>query len=248
MLTLNSILILAISAGATSVISATVGMAGGTVLLSILLLFLAPSIAIPVHAANQLVSNFWRCRLLRSSIRWNFFYTFCLGAIIGNTASAWLLKTALDLKHGTLFIALIILYTVFKPKKLPSFSPHAKGFFFVGISLGFAGMFLGATGLILGTCFVRNDMQKEEILATQGSMQTFNHFTKILGFLWLGFDYAPWPIPISAMIVASFIGTTYGVSLVRKIPENIFAVMFRGVLVISAIHIIWNWSKETFVL
>lgn len=235
---------LIIAAFGTSIISATVGMAGGTVLLSVMLLFMTPQIVLPIHAANQLISNFRRCWLLRDAIHFSYFYRFCTGAIIGNITSTWLLKTALDLKHGTIFIAAIILYSVFKPKKLPSFSPHSTGFFFVGLFIGFAGMFIGATGLILGTCFIRDDMNKEQILATQGAMQTFNHFSKILGFLWLGFNYIPWMLPLGGMMLASFIGTTYGVSLVRKIPHKIFTLCFRGILVLSALSIIYSWIKD----
>src|SRR5690606_16806488 len=122
-------------------------------------------------------------------------WRFIAGATIGNIISTWLLKTTLELTHASLLIALMIFYSVFKPKRMPHFAPKAWGFFIVGLIIGFLGMFLGATGLILGTCFVRNDMNKEEIIATQGSMQTFNHAAKILGFLWLGFNFIPWLIP-----------------------------------------------------
>lgn len=235
--------LLALSAGATAIISATVGMAGGTVLLSIMLLFFGPQIAIPLHAANQWVSNFRRCWLLRENIRWNFFISYAVAATIGNALSVWLLKTAITLNHASLLIALMILYTVFKPKRLPSFTPHTKGFFVVGLVLGFLGMFLGATGLILGTCFVRPDMNKEEIMATQGVIQTFSHFLKILGFLWLGFDYMPWLIPLILMSVATFFGTSYGVSLVRKMSQQLFNFLFRAILVLSAIQLLWKWSQ-----
>ncbi len=244
MIEVSNAIYLIIAAFGTSIISATVGMAGGTVLLSIMLLFLSPQIALPIHAANQFMSNFRRCWLLRESIHFSFFYRFCFGAIVGNIASTWLLKAALDLKHGTIFIAVIILYSVFKPKKLPSFTPHKVGFLFVGLFIGFAGMFIGATGLILGTCFIRDDMSKEQILGTQGAMQTFNHFSKILGFLWLGFEFLPWLIPLSGMMLASFLGTTYGVSLIKKIPNTVFTFCFRGILVLSAVSIIYTWIKD----
>lgn len=235
--------LLTLSALATSIISATVGMAGGTVLLSILLLFFTPSISIPLHAANQFVSNFRRCWLLRENIRWNFFASYAIGATIGNTFSAWLLKSTMTLEHSSLLIAIMIIYTVFKPKRLPSFTPHTRGFFFVGLFLGFLGMFIGATGLILGTCFVRDDMTKEDIMANQAVIQTYSHLLKVFGFLWLGFDYVPWLIPLAFMSVATFIGTTYGVTLVRKMSQQLFNVLFRGVLVVSAVQLLYKWSQ-----
>lgn len=235
--------LLTASAFFTSIISATVGMAGGTVLLSILLLFFNAATAIPIHAANQFVSNFRRCWLLRTSIRWEFFAPYAVGALIGNTFSAWLLKTTITLSHAPLLIALMILYTVFKPKRLPTFTPHRIGFFVVGLILGFLGMFLGATGLILGTCFVRDDMTKEEVMATQGVIQTYSHFLKVLGFLWIGFNFKPWLVPLACMSLAAIIGTTFGVSIVRKMSQRLFNILFRGVLVISAIQLLWKWSQ-----
>lgn len=226
----------------TSIISATVGMAGGTVLLSIMLLFLQPSVVIPLHAGNQLISNFSRCWLLRNHIKWKFFTPFAVASVFGNIFAAILIKDTLDLAHGTIFIALMILYSVFKPAKLPTFTPKGKGFFAIGLFIGFLGMFIGATGLILGMAFVRDDLNKEEILATQGSMQTLNHLLKILGFLWLGFNYVPWLFPLGLMMLASIIGTNYGVSLLKNIPDHIFKLIFKTILVISAIQLLIKWA------
>ena len=243
---ISTAILLVLSAFFTSIISATVGMAGGTVLLSIMLFFLPAAGAIPLHAANQLISNASRSWLLRSHIRWDFFTPFAFAAIIGNVASTWLLKTTVDLRHAPLLISIIILYSVFKPRRLPNIHPKRAGFFIVGLVIGFLGMFIGATGLILGTCFVRDDMKKEEILATQGAMQSFNHFTKILGFLWLGFDYIPWLIPLGLMMIATTLGTKYGVSLIKHISEQLFKTVFRGILVVSAIHLLWQWTTNIF--
>ena len=59
--------VLAGAALATSILSAVVGMAGGITLLSVMLLFLDPLVAIPLHGAVQLVSNA-RKRLAVSSL------------------------------------------------------------------------------------------------------------------------------------------------------------------------------------
>lgn len=225
----------------TSIISATVGMAGGTVLLSVMLLFLQPAVVIPLHAGNQLISNFSRCWLLRQHIQWQYFIPFSIASSLGNIFAAILIKDTLDLEHGSILIALMILYTVFKPAKLPTFTPKAKGFFCIGLFIGFLGMFIGATGLILGMAFVRDDLKKEEILATQGSMQTLNHLLKILGFLWLGFNFVPWLFPLGLMMLASILGTHYGVSLLKNIPDHLFKLIFKSILVVSALQLTFKW-------
>ena len=57
--------ILSAVALATSVLSAVVGMAGGITLLSVMLLFLEPLAAIPLHGVIQLVSNSSRAVIQR---------------------------------------------------------------------------------------------------------------------------------------------------------------------------------------
>ena len=49
--------LLVLVAVATSALSAVVGMAGGITLLAIMLLYMEPLVAIPLHAVVQLVSN-----------------------------------------------------------------------------------------------------------------------------------------------------------------------------------------------
>ena len=49
--------VLTATAIATAILSAIVGMAGGIVLLTVMLLFFEPIVAIPLHGLVQLVSN-----------------------------------------------------------------------------------------------------------------------------------------------------------------------------------------------
>ena len=57
--------VLATAALATSILSAVVGMAGGITLLSVMLLFLEPLTAIPLHGVVQLISNASRTAIQR---------------------------------------------------------------------------------------------------------------------------------------------------------------------------------------
>lgn len=238
------IIVLSIASLITSIISATVGLAGGTVLLSIMLFYYAPATAIPLHAFNQLVSNSRRSWLLRSHIHRSYLNAYCLGALIGNTASAWLIRERVTFLHAPLLIALVIAYSLFKPKKMPNFQPQRFGFFVSGILLGFIGMFVGATGLILGSLFVREDLSKEEIMATQGAIQTFSHGLKVLGFLWIGFDFTPWLIPLACMSGATLIGTSLGVSVFRRLPQRMFHVLYRLVLGLSGVYLLVKWAQS----
>lgn len=238
------VFVLSLAALFTAIISAIVGMAGGTILLSILLFYYLPSTAIALHAVNQVTSNTRRSWLLRSHVRVDFFFPFCAGALIGNFFSAWLIRETVSFTYAPLLIALMIAYSLFKPKKMPTLKPQRFGFFIAGLALGFIGMFVGATGLILASLFVREDMSKEQVMATQGAIQSFSHGLKVLGFLWIGFDYTPWLLPLMCMSVASFLGTNLGVSVFKKMPQALFHHLYRSVLALSGVYLLVKWAQS----
>jgi uncharacterized membrane protein YfcA len=227
----------------TAIISATLSMAGGTILLSFMSLTMPIATLIPVHGAIQLVSNFWRCWLLRSDIKKEWFYSFSVGSVVGTIVATALLKIIFNLEYASLFIALMILYTLFKPKKMPSIKISTFGFSLVGVLIGFGSMFLGATGLILGIFFADSGEKKNTIVATQASMQTFNHGLKVLGYIYLGFSFLPWLTLMALMMISTLLGTSYGVKLLSKVPEDLFLKIYKAILFLSAMKLIFDFLK-----
>lgn len=225
----------------TAVISATLSMAGGTILLSFMSMVMPIATLIPVHGSIQLVSNFWRCFLLRAEIKKDWFLAFCLGSIFGTILSTLLLEKIFDVKYASILIALMIFYTLFKPKKMPKIRIGTKGFIWVGLLIGFGSMFLGATGLILGIFFTDTGQKKNVIIATQASMQTFNHALKIIGYLYLGFNFIPWFALMILMMISTLVGTSYGVKLLNKIPEKFFMYIYKNILFFSALKLTWDF-------
>jgi uncharacterized membrane protein YfcA len=67
----------------TSVVSGVMGMAGGMLLLAVMLLRLEPAVAIPVHGVVQLVSNASRAFFLRRQVRWDAVWRFAWHLAIG---------------------------------------------------------------------------------------------------------------------------------------------------------------------
>lgn len=224
----------------TSIISATAGMAGGTVLLVFLLHFFPLQVVIPLHALNQLVSNGWRAFLLRRAIVYSYFYPFIVGALIGNAISFTVLLQNFWPAFLNLIIALMVFYAVFKPKKMPEIRLEKRGFFVLGIIVGFLGTFLGATGLFLGAFMVRKDFDKEQTIATQAAMQSVCHFLKVISFSLIGFKFMTYFSEISAMFIGTILGTLIGVKLLTMMSESLFKKIFKVVLVICALKIVFD--------
>ena len=72
------LLIVALAALLGSAITAIAGLGGGILLLSVLLQFLDPLEAIPVHAVIQLASNSSRALILRRDVDWGVVARFSL--------------------------------------------------------------------------------------------------------------------------------------------------------------------------
>jgi uncharacterized membrane protein YfcA len=63
---------------ATAFLSAVAGLAGGIVLLTVMLLYFEPLVAIPLHGAIQLVSNSSRALIQRDHVDWRLVWRFAV--------------------------------------------------------------------------------------------------------------------------------------------------------------------------
>lgn len=234
------IAILTVTSFFTAILSAVTGMGGGIVLLSFMTFFLPLSIIVPIHGATQLISNSSRCYFLREFISWKFFKFFLIGLPFGGLFATYIIKELENREHFLIFIAVLILYTVFKPKKLPQIKIPFWCFAFVGLLVGFLGPLIGATGPFIAVFFMRDDLTKKEIVATKASIQTMGHLIKIPVFLYSGFQYNDYLFPITILALATIFGTKYGVKLLHNISEVIFRRIYKFVLLVAAIRILYK--------
>lgn len=222
----------------TSVVSAVVGMAGGIILLSVLSVFFPFSFVIPVHGLVQLISNLSRAVLLRTHIHKKIFMYFLIGVPMGTLLAVFALKSFAVGKLPIYLIVILVLYTVFKPKSLPSIRLQYWQYAPLGFVAGFLGMFIGATGPLLGVFFLREDLNKKEIIATQASAQIVNHFLKIPAFLFLGFDFIKNIDLILVMVIGAIVGTEIGVKILDRLSERYFVVLYKVVLLCAAVYLV----------
>ena len=74
--------VLGVSAFVTSFISGILGMAGGMILMGILLAVMPVSGAMMLHGVTQMASNGWRAWLWRSEIDWRVFRGTAFGTLV----------------------------------------------------------------------------------------------------------------------------------------------------------------------
>ena len=101
-------------------------------------------------------------------------------------------------------------------------------------------MFVGATGPFIAAFLSPIRLGRHRVVATAASCMITQHVLKIIVFGFLGFQFSPWLFIVGMMIVSGFLGTLSGRSLLERIPEKLFGQVFRGVITLLALRLIWS--------
>ncbi|HET9653082.1 MAG TPA: TSUP family transporter [Usitatibacter sp.] len=216
--------VLAVSTLVTSFISGILGMAGGMILMGVLLAVLPVPAAMMLHGISQLAANGWRAFMLRDKVDWRVIRGYAIGAAIALAvfASTRIVvgkAAALIMMGLTPFVALLL------PEKL-HLNVERRGHPLVcGIVCLSLNLTAGIAGPILDVFFVRSKMSRHAVVATKALTQSLSHIIKILYFGGImaveGTHVAPWLA--ATMVVLAVVGTT----LSRQVLERITDASFR---------------------
>lgn len=111
-----------------------------------------------------------------------------------------------------------------------------------GLLTTLATMVFGATGPLVSAWLGRSFGDKWTYTACFSACMSLQHLLKVVVFGWLGFTFAPWVLLALLMILAGYAGTRIGLQLLHRLPEQEFQWIFRLVLSLLALRIIWRWS------
>ena len=208
---------------ATAFLSGLFGMAGGLILIGVLLALMPLPTAMVLHAITQMASNGWRAILWRAHIRWRPVFVYLIGCAIA--LGIWSLTRYVPDKP----IALLMLgITPFMARMLPSdIKPNPdsvwQGATYGSICMGLM-LMTGVIGPLLDTYFLGGTMDRRGIIATKATCQVGSHLTKLIYFGGI-IDQAATLNPTLALvaIAASMFGTT----LSRRVLEAMSDQQFR---------------------
>ena len=221
-------------------ISAVIGMAGGVTLLSGMLMVIPPATAVPIHGVVQLASNSTRLLVFFKHVRWRIVGWFgvfaapgaALGAtVVRVTPGAWL----------TLAIGIFILVATHLPTpNRPRGGDIKRAWIFgpVGFAAGFLGMLVGATGPLIAPFFLRENVLKEELIATKAFCQAFVHLWKLPAFMAIGFDYGEHLGALALLVTMVIVGTLLGKRLLNRVSERAFMVLIKAALTLIALKLV----------
>ena len=224
----------------TSALSAATGMGGGVLLFTVMTLYFPINVIIPIHGIIQFFNNFLTLSFLRTHLKRSLMQPFLLGSIPGIILASFLVNKLIKTGAPQIIILSLIIYSLFRPKRLPDLELQHKNFFWVGLITGFLGIIAGAIDPVLAPFFVRKDLSKEEIIANKAAMQAIVHFAKIPVFLSLGFNYVPYLSFCLFTNFACFFGTRFGIVLLRKMSEEIFLKVFKFALAATGLRMMYK--------
>ena len=241
----EEISILAGAALAASALSAIVGMAGGIILLSVMLLFLEPLVAIPLHGAIQLVSNGSRAFIQREHVRWSIIGSY--GVLLLPMSIVGLhIARALSPPIARLVIGVFVLVATWTPALLllgthPERTEPRRRFLLLGGVVGAVNMTVGATGPLIAPFFLNLGMSRQSIIGTKAASQALGHLVKIAVFGFAGFAFPEYALPLALLCVMVVAGTWIGSQLLEYVSDLWFTRLFKTTLTLVALRlVIWE--------
>ena len=206
-------------------------MAGGLILMGVLLALMPVPAAMMLHGITQLASNGWRAFLWRNHVDWRVFRGYLYGSLVVMALFAAfqfvvIKPVALIVMGLTPFLALVL------PESLHlnvERRGHASA---CGAVCTVLSLTAGVSGPILDVFFVRSKMTRHAVVATKATTQSLSHILKIAyfgGVLTVGRGLVePW---LGAMMVAlAFLGTTLSTRVLEKMNDASFSLWTRRVV------------------
>jgi len=230
--------ILAASALATSFVSGILGMAGGMILMGILLAMMPLPSAMMLHGITQLAANAWRALLWRERVDWRVFRGYAYGALVALAVFA-AVRLVVSKPVALIAMGFTPFLTLWLPEGL-HLNVERRGHSFVcGILCSAISLTAGVSGPILDIFFVRSKMGRHAVVATKAMTQSFSHLLKIFYFGAVvslkGGGIEPWVAAM--MVLLALLGTSLSRHVLERMNDTVFRRWTRRtVLTLGALY------------
>src|SRR5262245_5119440 len=218
-------------------------MAGGIALLAVLLLYLPPLAAIPLHGAIQLVSNGSRVVLQRRHARFDWIAWYTLPLVPAGLLGLRVARALPEALVGGL-IGAVVLAATWLPGRGGAAAGDARRprarFFALGTATGFLNMVLGAIGPLIDPFFLGLGLGRQALVATKAACQAIGHAVKVGLFGLTGFAFAEHAPVLALGSLCAVAGTWVGTRLLDRLSEESFLWLYRAVLTALALRLVWK--------
>lgn len=216
------LLLVSLSVLGTSFISGIFGMAGGMVLMGILVAIMPVSAAMVLHGAAQMTSNGWRAIMWRRKIHYRIFMRYIGGLLIAAALFSFV-GFVPDKAFVLIALGIIPFLAVLVPARFVPQADSKLGAELCGFLNTCMQFIAGVSGPLLDVFFVRNQMDRHAIVATKAACQTFSHLAKLVYFVNILGDQAKadeWAIGLA--VVMAIVGTSLSKFVLERLSDHQF--------------------------
>jgi uncharacterized protein len=219
---MNIWLLIVAAVGLTSLLSGILGMAGGLVLMAILVALLPVASAMVIHGLVQAAANGWRALFLLPHVQWRLLGPFFAGGLIALGAFRLIgyvpdPAVVLILMGSFPWLARLV------PRLRRLDVTHRGTGLLCGISVTTVQLLAGVAGPLLDLFYLNSKLNRYQIIASKAMTQTVGHLLKLSYYatLMTAIDEIPYWFWIVALL-ASMTGTWFGTRLVEHFTDQQF--------------------------
>jgi uncharacterized protein len=228
-MTLSAWVIIGLSIVAGSFLSGVFGMAGGMVVIGVLLVYFDVATAMILFSIIQLTANGWRAFQWWSFVRWDIIWLYCVGGAV-----AFAVLRFIEFIPDKALVYLLLGLMPFAVEILPaSWRPNIewRGVpFFTGIFTTIIQFMSGVGGPFLDIFFQKSMLDRKTTLATKAIAQSASHVLRLVYFVSLtgiaGVELAP---AVGAMALAIG-GTMLAPYVIERMTDDSFRQWTRFVI------------------
>ncbi len=214
----------------TSTLSGVFGMAGGLVLLALLLAVLPVATAIAVQGAIQIIANGSRAWFSRQYIDWRILSFICMGLLTAAVV-LFILRYTPDLATVCIGIGLMPVLVWIPRKWLALDASRPVHAYFCGIMSGSLNLAVGVAGPSVDIFFIRTQMDRRKIIATKAATQVLSHGAKVVfyGTAASAMMAGDWLLVLIAAPLA-VAGTNLGYHILQRMTDDGFRTWTRWIV------------------
>ncbi len=232
--------VIGVAALLTSILSAVAGLGGGVILLLVIAQFVAPTTAIPIQGAIQLVSNGSRAGLLRRGIAWPVVGWSSVLVLPGSLLGV-VIATSLPEDAIRIVLAGFVLLLAWRPHWIKLSAPSAVSvdaqidrrpglLLGIGGATGLLNTTVGASGPVTSPFFKAVTATHTAFVATAAATQVVAHAAKLVAFAADGWGATDHTATIAVGIVGVTAGSWLGTRLLGRISTTHLDLLFQVVL------------------
>ena len=218
----------------TAVLSGVLGMAGGMVLMAVLVISMNVANAMILHGVVQATSNGSRAWFLREHILWSLLPLYLLGA--GIAVAAFTALAVIPDAGVVLILVGAFPWAARWVKRLQGLD-ITKPLTTVacGVSVTAAQLLAGASGPLLDTFYLKSPLSREQIVASKAVTQTIGHLLKIVYYGFIVVVVVDLPLWLfGACVVAAIAGSRVGTLMLKRWNDQDFQKVSQMVILTIA--------------